>query len=97
MISHRSAAALHELLETARPRVELTTPARRVGCAGLDLRRTRVLLPADVAVVADLPVTSVARTVCSTAAPSQTSSRAVAAAGAPAFCERSWPRMPKPR
>ena len=62
LLSHRSAAALRGLLRYA-PRIEVTSP--RVGRArdGLVLHRSRLIHEEDRAVVDQIPVTSVARTI----------------------------------
>ncbi|MEO8969254.1 MAG: DUF559 domain-containing protein [Solirubrobacteraceae bacterium] len=65
VLSHRSAAALWELLATARTRIDVTVPgtSRRTR-TGVHLHRTRELQPGDVAVIHGVPVTTVSRTLC---------------------------------
>jgi hypothetical protein len=63
VLSHRSAAALHELRRTGRATVDVTVPGdttRRH--PGIDVHRSRTLTPADVTTVDGIPVTAVART-----------------------------------
>jgi len=61
-LSHRDAAALHELRPANRERVELTTAADRRGTRQIAVYPRRRLDPLDVTVVNAIPVTSVART-----------------------------------
>lgn len=63
VLSHRSAAALHELRRTGRATVDVTVPGdttRRH--PGIDVHRSRTLTPADVTTVDGIPVTAIART-----------------------------------
>ena len=61
----RSAAALWGVRTTARRNVEVVTPRRGLrDRPGIDLHRTRVLTPDDVTIVDEIPVTTVARTLC---------------------------------
>jgi predicted transcriptional regulator of viral defense system len=63
VLSHRSAAALHQLRPTARARIEVTVPGRnRRRLHGIEIHRSTTLTPADVTVVDGIPVTTVART-----------------------------------
>ena len=64
LLSHRSAAALWDILPTARARVDVTTLRGR--CAdrdGIHVHRVRRLHPDDRAVIQGISVTSVARTI----------------------------------
>lgn len=62
-LSHREAAALHELRPSNRSRIDVTTAARgRRRQVGIELHRTRSLDPHDITTVAGIPVTTVART-----------------------------------
>ncbi len=69
VLSHRSAAALWELLPTAQTRIDVTLPgtSRRVG-KGVHLHRTRELAPEDITVIDGVPVTALTRTLCDLAA-----------------------------
>jgi very-short-patch-repair endonuclease len=60
VVSHWAAARLHGL--TDRDRLTVTIPLHRAGPTGVDVRRSRMLTPRDVAKVDGIPVTSVART-----------------------------------
>ena len=63
VLSHRSAAALHELGAAGRSRIDVTVPmpyARRI--KGVSVHRSRTLTVADTAVVDGIPCTTVART-----------------------------------
>jgi Transcriptional regulator, AbiEi antitoxin len=63
VLSHRSAAALHGLLPTARANVDVTVPARSAReQPGTDVHRSTTLIERDVTVVDNIPVTTVART-----------------------------------
>jgi hypothetical protein len=63
VLSHRSAAALHQLRPTARARIEVTVPGRRRRRpGGIEIHRSTTLTPADVTTVDGIPVTTVART-----------------------------------
>ena len=62
-LSHRSAAALHELRRTSRRGIDVTVRGgshRRH--TGIDLHRSTTLAPSDVTVVSSIPCTTVART-----------------------------------
>jgi hypothetical protein len=63
VLSHRSAAVLHELRDWGHTRIEVTIP-RRAGLRhpGVAVHRSTALTEADVTVVNNIPVTSVART-----------------------------------
>lgn len=62
-LSHRSAAALHEIRGTDRSNVDITIPQRSPRKhAGVDVHRSTTLTPADITVVDDIPCTTVART-----------------------------------
>jgi hypothetical protein len=64
VLSHRSAAALHDLRSTARARIEVTVPRRStLDHEGLEVHRSTTLTPADVTTVDGIPVTTVARTI----------------------------------
>jgi hypothetical protein len=69
LLSHMSAAALHELLSSAHPTVDVTVP-RRVGLSRPRIRvhRSTWLRDADRAVERGVPCTSVARTLLDLAA-----------------------------
>ena len=69
VVSHRSAAALHELRATARSGIEVTVPREniRVG-EGVQIHRSRTLTAADVTTVKSIPCTTVARTLLDLAA-----------------------------
>ena len=62
VLSHRSAAILHGLLDSATTRIELSCARRRQPSRSLNVHRTRTLAEADVTTVAHIPVTTVART-----------------------------------
>ena len=63
LLSHRSAAALWELLPSSSPRAHVTVAARgRARRPGIVLHQVRHLHPDDRAIVDDIPVTSVPRT-----------------------------------
>jgi very-short-patch-repair endonuclease len=62
-LSHRSAAALWGLRMTARRAIDVITPRRTGGRRpGIDLHKTRHLLPRDTTTVRNIPCTTVART-----------------------------------
>jgi hypothetical protein len=63
LLSHRSAAALHELRRSEAVKIDVTLP-RRSGRrhAGIAIHRSTTLAPADATVVDGIPCTSVART-----------------------------------
>jgi hypothetical protein len=63
VLSHRSAAALHELRATDRAAIDVTVPGRTCRKhSGIDLHRSRTLTPADTTEVNRIPCTTVART-----------------------------------
>jgi predicted transcriptional regulator of viral defense system len=63
VLSHRSAAALHGLRESAQRRIEVTIPGRSGrNRPGIHVHHTTNLAPADVTRVENIPCTSVART-----------------------------------
>ena len=63
VLSHRSAAALHELRATERTNDEVTVPGRSTRKrAGIDIHRSTTLTPADATRVNGIPTTTVART-----------------------------------
>jgi REase_MTES_1575 len=63
VLSHRSAAALHELRATERTNDEVTVPGRSMRKhAGIDIHHSKTLTPADTTSVNEIPVTTVART-----------------------------------
>jgi predicted transcriptional regulator of viral defense system len=63
VLSHRTAAALLGLRETARARNDVSVPSRSVlRRPGIEVHRAPTLTPADVTVVDNIPCTSVART-----------------------------------
>jgi very-short-patch-repair endonuclease len=62
VISHRSAAALWGLLDSATAKIEVSCPRRCEPSRSLTVHRTRTLRPADRAAVDAIPVTTVART-----------------------------------
>jgi hypothetical protein len=63
VLSHRSAAALHELRASERARIEVTIPGRGARShAGVEVHRSSTLTAADTTVVNGIPVTTVART-----------------------------------
>lgn len=67
VLSHREAAALHELRPAARASIDVTVAARR-RAPGIRVHRVERLHPADVTEVDGIPVTSVARTLVDLAA-----------------------------
>jgi hypothetical protein len=63
VLSHRSAARLHELRDWGYTRIEVTVPRRsRRAHDGVLVHCSTTLTPADVTVVNNIPVTTVART-----------------------------------
>ncbi len=63
VLSHRSAAALHELGRTDRTKIDVTVPGR--SCRehpGIDVHRSTTLAPSDTTRVNNIPCTTVART-----------------------------------
>ncbi|MFL5824518.1 MAG: type IV toxin-antitoxin system AbiEi family antitoxin, partial [Solirubrobacteraceae bacterium] len=63
VLSHRQAAALHGVRDTARPNIDVTVPGRsRTKRPGIDIHRATNLTPDDITLVDNIPVTSVART-----------------------------------
>ena len=63
VLSHRTAAALHQLRATDRVHIEVTVPgATGRARKGIEVHRCTTLSPADVTVVNGIPCTSVART-----------------------------------
>jgi hypothetical protein len=63
VLSHRSAAALHELRDWGHTKIEITVPRRSARRhEGIKVHRSTTLAPQDVTVVNNIPCTSVART-----------------------------------
>jgi Transcriptional regulator, AbiEi antitoxin/Protein of unknown function (DUF559) len=63
VLSHQKAAALHGLRPTAKARTDVTVVGRGGrDRPGIDIHRVRSLAPADIAIVDNIPCTSVART-----------------------------------
>jgi predicted transcriptional regulator of viral defense system len=63
VLSHRSAAALHELRSSERARIDVTVPGRSARRhPGIDVHRSRTLSPNDTTRVSNIPCTTVART-----------------------------------
>lgn len=63
VLSHRNAAALHGLRDTAQRRIEVTVPRRSSRQRpGIHVHRATNLAPADITIVENIPCTSVART-----------------------------------
>jgi len=63
VLSHRSAAVLHQLRDWGSTRIEVTVPRRSARQhEGVKAHRSTTLTPADVTVVKNIPVTTVART-----------------------------------
>ena len=62
VLSHRSAAALWDLLPSNSARIEVTTGRGRAGHPGITLHRTRALHPDDATAVDRIAVTSIPRT-----------------------------------
>jgi predicted transcriptional regulator of viral defense system len=69
VLSHRSAAELHELLASARSGIDVTVP-NRSGRAhqGINLHRSTTLMPTDTTVIDNIPCTTVSRTALDLAA-----------------------------
>jgi very-short-patch-repair endonuclease len=67
VLSHRSAAALWGVRDTARRAIEITAPAHRRGRAGLSMHQAR-LPPDEVTTQRGIPVTTAARTLLDLAA-----------------------------
>jgi very-short-patch-repair endonuclease len=64
VLSHKSAAALWELLTTNQTRVDVTVPGTsRKAQRGIRVHRTRALHPDDITIIDAIPATSVARTI----------------------------------
>jgi predicted transcriptional regulator of viral defense system len=62
-LSHRSAAALHEIRRTDRANIDVTIPGRSPRKhARLDIHRSTTLAPEDVQITRGIPCTTVART-----------------------------------
>jgi hypothetical protein len=61
VLSHREAAALHELRPSSRTSIDVTVAARR-SVVGIRVHRVEALHADDVTTVAGIPVTTVART-----------------------------------
>jgi predicted transcriptional regulator of viral defense system len=69
VLSHRNAAALHELRQANQERVDVATTRRgRRSQPGIAVHQTRVLHPLEVTVVHGVPTTTVARTLVDLAA-----------------------------
>jgi hypothetical protein len=63
LLSHRSAAALWGVRQTARSSIDVLAPGKwRKGAAGIEVHTTRRIHPDDRARVGNIPVTSLART-----------------------------------
>jgi predicted transcriptional regulator of viral defense system len=62
VLSHRDAAALHDLRPANHERIDVTTPAERRSARAIRVYGRRRLMPLDLTVVDGIPVTSVART-----------------------------------
>ncbi len=63
VLSHRSAAALHQIRATDRAKIDVTVPSRSSRChIGVDLHRSLTLIDRDVTLVEGIPCTTVART-----------------------------------
>jgi predicted transcriptional regulator of viral defense system/very-short-patch-repair endonuclease len=63
VLSHRNAAALHGIRDTARAKIDVTIPRRSsLRRPGIDVHRAPNLLPPDITVADNIPCTSVART-----------------------------------
>jgi hypothetical protein len=63
VLSHRSAADLHDLRPTARANIDVTVPGHR-NChiAGIEVHRSKTLTAADITTVHNIPCTTIART-----------------------------------
>ena len=69
VLSHRDAAALHDLRPTARTKIDVTVPGRRrVNIPGIDVHTSRTLTTTDITTIDGIPCTSVARTIADLAA-----------------------------
>jgi very-short-patch-repair endonuclease len=69
VLSHRSAAYLHGILDDSRDRVDVIGPNRRGRCpTGIVAHRDGTLTPADIVTVDGIPCTSFARTLLDVAA-----------------------------
>lgn len=63
VVSHRTAAALHDLRRTERANIDVTVPRRAARARpGIDVHRSTTLTAADVTLVNRIPCTTVART-----------------------------------
>jgi len=62
VLSHRDAAALHELRPSSRPRIEVSTPKERKSTAKIDVYSRRLLDARDVTTVDGIRVTTISRT-----------------------------------
>ena len=63
VVSHRTAAALHQMLRTERAKVDITVAGRASRRhPGIEIHRSTLLTPDDVTVVENIPCTTVART-----------------------------------
>jgi hypothetical protein len=63
VLSHRQAAALYGIRDTARAKIDVSIPSRSVlRRPGIDVHRAPTLTRADVAIVDGIPCTTVART-----------------------------------
>jgi predicted transcriptional regulator of viral defense system len=63
VLSYHKAAALHEILESNRARIDVTVPGRSGRrTAGIEIHRSASLTNADVTIVTNIPCTTVART-----------------------------------
>jgi len=62
VLSHRSAGALHGLIDSSSARIDVTVPSSRKPQTGITLHRSRSIHSEDRTVVAAVPTTSVART-----------------------------------
>lgn len=67
-VSHRSAAALHELASSSAKVVDVAVPARRRAQPNLRLHHPRDLTPGDITTVRGVPVTTAMRTLADLAA-----------------------------
>lgn len=69
VLSHRSAACLHEILDDSRDRVDVIAPNRRGRCPeGIAAHRDGTLTPADRTVIDGIPCTCLSRTLLDIAA-----------------------------
>jgi hypothetical protein len=69
VVSHRSAAAIWELIQTSPTRIDITVPGTsRCSRRGIRVHRARRLRPEDVTTVDGVPVTTVAQTLLDLAA-----------------------------